>query len=675
MLANIENFLRQDVNIPKTKALLPVFECVSNALDAIADRSGKGTVRITVLRHPTQLDGSLGAPKDIVIEDDGVGFTNENAASFCELFSPRKSSVGGKGRGRFTYLKVFERARITSCYLGEDGSSCQRAFAFDASFKGEIADGLPFKGPAGTRVVLESMREPYAAEVPKTFDALLRRVIWHFLPTLLATRNIEIILEDEGQSTRIIDYLRDTLQIDTREETFKVGVRDFLLTHIRFHPRADVKHRLIMAAAAREVEDGFKIASRIPLLAHGPLQSDDTADGFVYVALLQGTFLDEMADPLRLGFGREDAAEIDADDEAEDDPRAEADLLSDPRSVRDVRAEAVRRIKAFLDPYLTTAIAARAEAISAYIRKDGMAYHFIRDAVQDVARTLKRSDDDAIEEALHKRAYREKRASRKDVSRLLAATPKEKAESAYFSRWQKIVDSVSQIAKSELANYVAHRRAVLDLVDDLLKAADGDPHRREEVLHSVIFPKGTQSGEVGFEQQNLWLIDERLAFHEHLFSDKAISRITDGEVPALARPDLTIFESGFASFSDGARPPANLVLVELKRPARTDASRDDPYRTTLDYVKKLKSGRAYTESNQVIEVRDGALTTVYILSDWTADFRQYLDDEDFKSMPGELCRYKYHDKQNIMFVAISFQGLIEGARMRNRVFFKKLGIE
>ena len=49
------------------------------------------------------------------------------------------------------------------------------------------------------------------------------------------------------------------------------------------------------------------------------------------------------------------------------------------------------------------------------------------------------------------------------------------------------------------------------------------------MIHSIVFPRGKQSGEVGAEQQNLWLIDDRLAFHEHLFSDISIGHITGHE--------------------------------------------------------------------------------------------------------------------------------------------------
>ena len=83
------------------------------------------------------------------------------------------------------------------------------------------------------------------------------------------------------------------------------------------------------------------------------------------------------------------------------------------------------------------------------------------------------------------------------------------------------------------------------------------------------------------------------------------------------------------------------MLVELKQPGRTTASRDDPVSKTLDYVAQLKGGRAKTEGGAVIDIEPGALTTVYILADWTADFRSYLQREDFREMPGDVGRYRY----------------------------------
>jgi hypothetical protein len=82
--------------------------------------------------------------------------------------------------------------------------------------------------------------------------------------------------------------------------------------------------------------------------------------------------------------------------------------------------------------------------------------------------------------------------------------------------------------------------------------------------------------------------------------------------------------------------PDRFVSVELKQPGRRDASRDDVVSKTLDYTNKLKSGRATTEGGAVIDVEPNALTTVYVLADWTADFKEYLDREEFTTMPGDV---------------------------------------
>jgi hypothetical protein len=299
----------------------------------------------------------------------------------------------------------------------------------------------------------------------------------------------------------------------------------------------------------------------------------------------------------------------------------------------------------------------------------------LKSAIPELAKNLKSTDDKAIEVSLHAAAFIERRKRSEQAYELLSVSPKEKSEDAYFNRWTEIVGSLGDIAKSDLANHVAHRRVILDLVDDVIRTTEEGSYRREEVIHSIVFPKGKQTGEVGQEQQNLWLIDERLAFHEHLYSDISIGRVTRGEVTSALRPDLAIFESGFVSFHDGHKPPAQLVLVELKQPGRKNASQDDPVSKTLIYVEQLKNGHAKTEGNAVIDIEPNALTTVYILADWTADFQRYLRREAFKAMPGDVGRYMYRDEEKIMFIALSFARLVESARQRNRIFFKKLGIE
>ena len=675
--ANLANFVRQEVRVPKKKPLLPVFEAVSNSLDAIGERGGPGRITIKVLRQPA-LDGAAGSPEEFVIEDDGVGFTPENMKSFDELSTDRKVGRGGKGRGRFAWLKVFEFAEVDSIFR-DAGSQKQRVFTFSLGYSGFSGSISAAPEQVRTIVRLKSMREEYATNVPREPLKLAQMFVSHFLPTLIRPHHIKMVLIDQDKPIDLSEHVRDKLVIDQTPLPFAIGSRNFEALVVRLHPFADERHRLILAAHAREVKSE-PLDRSMPILGAGPLASD--REPFIIATILQGDYLDQTVDPMRTSFGADDEedallAPVPLDEESidEDLPIEEAaDLFGEPSSISQIKRRALHLVRAHLRPLLAAKLAEHSNAVRQYVRRDGLGYHFIREKIDAVAERLRSTDDAAIEAALHHTAYEERRRRAEAAQKLIAATPKEVTEQQYFERWHNVVEQIGDVAKSDLANYVAHRRAIIDLVQDALQRDEAGSTRREEVLHSIVFPKGSQSGDVSYEQQNLWLIDERLTFHEHIFSDVSIKRVTQGGSPDTSRPDITIFQTGFATFADDHRPPAQLVVVELKRPGRGDASRDDPVRRTLDYVRSIRTGKARTEGGALIDVADNALVTVYILADWTPDFQSYLKAEDFQPMPGDVCRYRVHREENIIFFALSFARLIESARQRNNIFFKKLGI-
>jgi histidine kinase/DNA gyrase B/HSP90-like ATPase len=683
LLANLTNFVRQEVRVPKKKPLLPVFEAVSNALDAIAERGGSGRITITVARQPTETDGTLGAPETFTVEDDGVGFTDDNMQSFDQLSTDHKAVFGGKGRGRFAWLKVFECAEIDSVYQDTKGRK-RRAFTFSLSYSGFNDKPSPTRDRVSTVVRLKGMDPAYASNVARDPSELVQSFISHFLPALINANHITIELCDSGDPINLSDYVRSTLMIDQTPLSLAIGSQNFQVLLLRLHHFGTERHRLILAAHSREVKSE-PLERSIPILAAGPLVENGVT--FIIAAILQGGYLDETVDPMRTGFQSDDdddeSAALPPDDNAETvevtdihAPPIEAtvDLFGQPTSFAQVKRGALQLIRTHVRHFLAARLAEHSKAVEQYVQRDGMGYHFIRSEIDAVAERLRSTDDVAIEAALHRRAY-EERARRTDEARkLIATSPKEISEQQYFLRWHTVVGQIGDVAKSDLANYVAHRRAIIDLVEDALKRDADGATRREEVLHSIVFPKGNQSGQVSYEQQNLWLIDERLTFHEHIFSDISIRRISGGSSEDASRPDLAIFETGIAAFADDHRPPTQLVLVELKRPGRENASRDDPVRRTLSYVRAIREGKARTEGGAQIDVADNALVTVYILADWTPDFRSYLKSEDFTSMPGDVARHRFHREENIIFIALSFSGLIQSARRRNNIFFKKLGI-
>lgn len=157
LYANIANFVRQEVRVPKSKPLLAVFEAISNSLDGIADGTGQGTIRIIVLREASELDGKTGVPHTFIVQDDGIGFTRENIDAFDQLYSDRKAGQGGKGRGRFAFLKVFGHVLVESIFE-EDGQTSSRKFRFDLIYTGQKTAPKPAEGKTETRVTLSGMR-------------------------------------------------------------------------------------------------------------------------------------------------------------------------------------------------------------------------------------------------------------------------------------------------------------------------------------------------------------------------------------------------------------------------------------------------------------------------------------------------------------------------------------
>ena len=113
----------------KSNVYTPIVEAVVNSIEAIGNNP-KGKIEIIVHREMT-LDFEDAKPyiKSIQIIDNGAGFNITNRESFDTYLSATKQGTGGKGFGRFMYLKYFHDAIINSQYI-EDRKYRFRNFRF-----------------------------------------------------------------------------------------------------------------------------------------------------------------------------------------------------------------------------------------------------------------------------------------------------------------------------------------------------------------------------------------------------------------------------------------------------------------------------------------------------------------------------------------------------------------
>jgi hypothetical protein len=72
------------------------------------------------------------------VTDNGIGFDEANLDAFLTSDTQNKVDRGGKGIGRFVWLKAFDRAEIESHYR-QNGGLVERTFAFTIDASDHVA--------------------------------------------------------------------------------------------------------------------------------------------------------------------------------------------------------------------------------------------------------------------------------------------------------------------------------------------------------------------------------------------------------------------------------------------------------------------------------------------------------------------------------------------------------
>src|SRR5690606_35967941 len=177
-------------NLPqfKTEDLLPVFEASVNSIQALEDVRDPvdGEISIEVVRDDADLLGEEDSRAicGFIITDNGIGFNDENFSSFETSDSTYKKAKGGKGIGRFLWLKAFENVRVDSVFA-KDGKRFRRTFTFNtkSGISPDPVSVAETDAPRQTTVRLEGFKDEYR-KLPtayKTKRKIEQRILEHCL--------------------------------------------------------------------------------------------------------------------------------------------------------------------------------------------------------------------------------------------------------------------------------------------------------------------------------------------------------------------------------------------------------------------------------------------------------------------------------------------------------------
>ena len=290
--------------------LLPLFEAIVNSIHAIEEGSATnpGIIKINLIRSfqtVANLGDSNGLPsfRDFVIKDNGIGFTERNFESFNFAHSTYKEKRGGKGIGRFVWLRAFQKAEIESCFI-EDDKWYLRKFNFELTKHGiekpiitEINDQTPQRE---TTVKLIGLKESYQKWCNTNIEDIAIKIIEHCFIYFLRQDCPRIILSDEKTTIIVNDLFSVFTRGQANEKTFKIRNENFIINIVKiYNSRAD--NKIHYCANTREVQNE-RISTEIPEL--DMLITDESGDKFSIAVYVMGEYLDRYVNEERTQIGR-----------------------------------------------------------------------------------------------------------------------------------------------------------------------------------------------------------------------------------------------------------------------------------------------------------------------------------------------------------------------------------
>lgn len=662
----------RNTHLPKSHALMPLFDAVVNSIHAIDEAgisSEEGRISVEIIRSKqSQFKYNETEQKQVAdiegfkITDNGIGFDEVNFKSFKTFDSDHKAEIGGRGVGRLLWLKAFGSVPINSVFIENDGSRKYREFIFNKNGISRHTTNASTK-ERKTTVFLSGFIKQYSEASKKTIDSiansLFEHCLWYFVKE---GGTPEITIIDDEATINLDDIYEQHMFDSAFREEIQVKDYNFQLIHIKLKNSTSQNSIIAYCAANRLVKEE-NINNKIPGL-FGRMQDEESE--FIYACYVNSIFLDERVRSERTDFNIIDNVE---------------GLFSETEiSFKEIRHSILNCVNIYLSPYLENNKKASIERINSFVSKSAPRYRPIIDRIpEDDLYVDPHISDKELDIILHKQLSEIENQLLKEGHAIM--NPKdEEGEDEYYKRLHEYLLKAEDIKKSDLANYVSHRRVVIDLLGKAIERQKDGKYIREDIIHKLIMPMGKTSNQVTYDNCNLWLIDESLAFHNYLASDKTLSSMPITTSNETKEPDilaLNICDNPILVSEGSNLPLASIVVIEIKRPMRNDAAHGedkDPIEQALGYLGRIREGKVQTVSGRPIPNSDAIPGFCYILCDITSKIKERCKLFNLKITSDSMGYFGYNDNYDAYIEVISFDRLVNAAKERNRAFFDKLGL-
>lgn len=645
---------------PSTEPLLPLFEAIVNSIQSINQSSiNDGTIKIQIERENTTtsyIENWETDIENIIISDNGIGFTEDNYKSFNTYATDFKKMLGCKGVGRMIWLKAFKSVQIESKYK-ENQESYYRKFSFDSTHavNNEVKEKIDDIQANLTTVKLNGLISKNKKNTPKKLSTIARDILNHCFIYFVLNKAPKIILSDEND-TIVINSLFDEIgKENISTEKYQIDSHTFTLIHFKNYNPNTNNHFLNLCANERKVSN-----VNLQGILNGINSKFTSKNGdFNYTGYVTSKYLDDNVNRERTAFNIQET---------------QRDLFGNiPKS--EIIEEATKIILKYLQNDIVDYNKNKKTKIEEFVFNKNPRYRvLLKNYPECIDNILLSNDDDKMELELFKQEQQYKLKLKVEGKELQKTIKEATNTKEIVQKSTAYAEKLSEFGKSSLADYIVHRKAVLDLLEENLKYQDDlNSYAYEESIHQLVFPMQNTSDDIDYTAHNLWLIDEKLSYHYYLASDKKIKSMTPIKSDSNNEPDIAIFDSPFAFTDENQQPFRNITIIEFKRPGRESYSQEEnPIQQVIDYMDDITNGKIKTKDGLTIDGNENIRFFCYILCDVNEKIKKYAKQKDFKPTPDGIGYYYYLNNYNAYIEIVPYLKMVQDSKKRNKILFDKL---
>ena len=304
-------------------------------------------------------------------------------------------------------------------------------------------------------------------------------------------------------------FYAEEMRVRSESGQFTIKGQDFRVNHVLINSGNDGQHRIFFCAHRRAVRSE-PLSNKVPDLI-SPLKDREDGRSIVYSGYLSGDYFDQAVNSERTSFNILDHLELNMPDEL---------------SWQDLVKGMVAQVGEFLSPYTEPIKKIKHDRIQEFVHTQAPQYRPVvkhrSNWLDEIPANL---PDDKLDVELYKIDQRYDAELREEALHLQSVNGTAKSAEDLKAIFEKFIEEWNEHGMAKLARYVAHRKATLMLLADRLKLREDGRYSLEESIHRIIFPLRQTSDDIRSDRMNLWIIDERLAYHYYLASDKKFKQV------------------------------------------------------------------------------------------------------------------------------------------------------